>query len=71
MDVHETLQMLQLVNISPELYADQKLRESLEEDLLTMVLREHGKVIAMKWIEIFTDSGDLVHRLTMTYQEKL
>ncbi len=57
-------------DISPELYADQKLRESLEEDLLTMVIREHGKVIAMKWIEIFTDSGDLVHRLTMTYKEK-
>jgi hypothetical protein len=42
----------------------------LEEDLLTMVIREHGKVIAMKWIETFTDFGDLVHRLTMTYKEK-
>jgi hypothetical protein len=58
-------------DISPELYADEKLRETLEEDLLKIVIREHGKLIAMKWIETFTDSGDLVHRLTMSYKERV
>ena len=58
-------------DISPEMYADQKLREALEEDLLTMVIRENGKVIAMKWTETFTDLGDLVYRLSMTYKEKV
>jgi hypothetical protein len=57
-------------DISTEMYQDKALRESLEEDLLTMVIREHGKVITMRWIETFSDNGDLVHRLALTYEEK-
>ena len=57
-------------DISPELYQDKTLRESLEEDLLTMVIREHGKVITMRWFETFSDEGDLIHRLALTYEER-
>jgi len=57
-------------DISPQMYADEKIRQVLEEDMLAIVIREHGKLITMGWSEAFNDAGDLVHRLAVTYKER-
>ena len=57
-------------DISPETYADEKVRQVLEENMLAIVIREHGKLITMGWSEVFSDSGDLMHRLAMSYKER-
>jgi hypothetical protein len=60
------------VDATGEQYRDKAFRSLIEEDVLQMIIKDHGTLISAEWLSIsgFGDAAESKYRFCGTYKER-